>query len=52
MSNRAYCILVNPPVGDLHHILEAVFKALGMALDSATRIDTSREGEVPSSKGI
>ena len=38
--------------GDMHHYLEAVFKALGMALDGATRIDPRREGEVPSSKGI
>lgn len=38
--------------GDLHHYLEAVFKALGMALDRATRIDDRRAGEVPSSKGI
>ena len=38
--------------GDLHHYLEAVFKALGVALDRATRIDPRREGEVPSSKGI
>ncbi len=38
--------------GDLHHYLEAVFKALGIALDRATRIDPRRAGEVPSSKGI
>jgi len=38
--------------GDMHHYLEAVFKALGQALDNATRIDPRREGEVPSSKGI
>ncbi|MFH1799094.1 MAG: imidazoleglycerol-phosphate dehydratase [Candidatus Omnitrophota bacterium] len=38
--------------GDLHHYLEAVFKALGIALDKATRIDPRRLGEVPSSKGI
>jgi len=38
--------------GDLHHYLEAAFKALGVALDKATMIDTRREGEVPSSKGI
>lgn len=38
--------------GDMHHYLEAVFKALGMALDKATRIDPRREGEIPSSKGI
>lgn len=36
---------------DLHHILEAVFKALGVALDQATQIDPRRK-EVPSTKGI
>ncbi|MDD4956180.1 MAG: imidazoleglycerol-phosphate dehydratase [Candidatus Omnitrophica bacterium] len=38
--------------GDMHHYLEAVFKALGIALDKATRVDPRRAGEVPSSKGI
>jgi imidazoleglycerol-phosphate dehydratase len=38
--------------GDLHHYLEAVFKALGIALDKATRIDERRAGAIPSSKGI
>lgn len=37
--------------GDLHHILEALFKALGKALDQAVRIDPRRQG-VPSTKGI
>ncbi|MBU4376194.1 MAG: imidazoleglycerol-phosphate dehydratase [Candidatus Omnitrophica bacterium] len=36
---------------DLHHILEAVFKAFGKALDQATQIDPRRK-EVPSTKGI
>ncbi len=36
---------------DLHHILEAVFKALGIALDQATQIDPRRK-DVPSTKGI
>lgn len=35
---------------DLHHILEAVFKAFGIALDEATQIDARRKG-VPSTKG-
>ncbi len=35
---------------DLHHILEAIFKALGIALDKATQIDLRRQG-VPSTKG-
>jgi len=33
-----------------HHILEAIFKALGRALDEATRFDERRSG-IPSSKG-
>lgn len=36
---------------DLHHILEAVFKSLGMAMDQATQIDPRRK-EVPSTKGV
>lgn len=36
---------------DVHHILEAVFKALGMAMDEATQIDVRRKG-VPSTKGV
>lgn len=34
-----------------HHMIEAVFKALGRALDQATRLDP-RRGGVPSSKGV
>ena len=34
-----------------HHCVEAIFKALGRALDEATRIDPRRAG-VPSSKGV
>lgn len=37
--------------GDLHHLLEALFKAMGKALDQATQVDSRREG-VPSTKGI
>jgi imidazoleglycerol-phosphate dehydratase len=36
---------------DVHHILEAVFKAFGMALDEAAAIDARRKG-VPSTKGV
>jgi len=36
---------------DDHHQAEALFKALGRALDSATRIDPRRESAVPSTKG-
>jgi imidazoleglycerol-phosphate dehydratase len=35
---------------DVHHILEAIFKALGIALDEATQVDVRRKG-VPSTKG-
>jgi imidazoleglycerol-phosphate dehydratase len=38
--------------GDVHHYLEAIFKAFGIAMDKATKIDPRRTGEVPSSKGI
>ncbi len=34
-----------------HHQVEALFKALGRALDMATRIDERREG-IPSTKGM
>jgi imidazoleglycerol-phosphate dehydratase len=35
-----------------HHKIEACFKALARALDSATRIDPRRKGDVPSTKGV
>jgi imidazoleglycerol-phosphate dehydratase len=34
-----------------HHQAEALFKALGRALDAASRIDPRRAGRVPSTKG-
>jgi len=34
-----------------HHIIEAVFKGLGRALGEAVRIDPSKSGVIPSSKG-
>jgi len=37
---------------DMHHMLEAVFKALGIAMDRATEIDPRRAKGVPSTKGI
>ena len=36
---------------DDHHKAEALFKALGRALDAATRIDSRRGGQIPSTKG-
>jgi imidazoleglycerol-phosphate dehydratase len=35
-----------------HHKAEAVFKALGRALDAATRLDPRLAGELPSTKGF
>jgi len=37
---------------DVHHRVEAVFKALARALDKATQIDVRIEGETPSTKGV
>jgi imidazoleglycerol-phosphate dehydratase len=37
---------------DDHHQAEALFKALGRALDAATQIDPRRAGRVPSTKGV
>ncbi len=37
---------------DDHHMAEAVFKALGSSLDNASRLDSKREGKIPSTKGI
>ena len=34
-----------------HHIIEAIFKALGRALDEATSIDPREKG-IPSTKGM
>lgn len=36
---------------DDHHKAEALFKAMGRALDAATRLDARRGGAVPSTKG-
>ncbi|MBP8646037.1 MAG: imidazoleglycerol-phosphate dehydratase HisB [Syntrophobacteraceae bacterium] len=54
---RAFCqhggvtLHITVPCGtNTHHILEAVFKAWGKALDRATGLDPRRSG-VPSSKG-
>ena len=44
-------IKVDPLSQDLHKSLEPIFKALGVALDQATQIDSRRKG-IPSTKGI
>ncbi|MCM8819459.1 MAG: imidazoleglycerol-phosphate dehydratase [Candidatus Omnitrophica bacterium] len=43
--------IVKDSQDDLHHILEALFKALAKALDIAIRLDPRRKG-IPSTKGI
>ncbi len=37
---------------DMHHMLEAIFKALAISLDQATEIDPRRRKEIPSTKGV
>jgi imidazoleglycerol-phosphate dehydratase len=37
---------------DPHHVAEAIFKAFGLSLDMATRIEKRQEGEIPSTKGV
>ncbi len=51
-SNTLMCNLhIELKYGDnLHHMIEAIFKAVGRALDIATRIDP-RSGDIPSTKG-
>lgn len=36
---------------NLHHMVEAAFKATGRALDQATRLDPRISGQIPSTKG-
>ena len=51
VSNSMITLHINLFYGsNLHHILEAIFKAFGRALSQATRIDASMEG-VLSTKG-
>lgn len=51
-SNTLLCNLhIELKYGEnLHHMIEAIFKAVGRALDNATRIDP-RSGGIPSTKG-
>lgn len=43
---------IETPYGEnTHHLLEAIFKAAGRALDEATAVDPRRQG-VPSTKGL
>lgn len=50
-SGLSLVYIIKSGEGDLHHILEALFKALGKAIDQASQIDPRRRG-VPSTKGI
>ena len=36
---------------NLHHVIEAMFKALGRTLDEATSMDARLKGQIPSTKG-
>tara|TARA_A100001015_G_scaffold292616_1_gene368163 strand:- start:269 stop:850 length:582 start_codon:yes stop_codon:yes gene_type:complete len=40
-----------PYQGNMHHVIEALFKGFGILLDRATQIDNRRAG-VPSTKGV
>ena len=40
-----------PHKGNLHHVIEALFKGFGVVLDRATQLDSRRSG-VPSTKGV
>ena len=54
LANQLGCNLkidIRPLVSDLHGTLEPAFKALGIALDKATKIDPRRKG-VASTKGV
>jgi imidazoleglycerol-phosphate dehydratase len=52
-AQRAGCTLHVTLRGgrDDHHQVEAIFKALGRALEMAVRLDPRRSGQMPSSKG-
>ncbi|MDD5195320.1 MAG: imidazoleglycerol-phosphate dehydratase [Candidatus Omnitrophica bacterium] len=50
-AGLSFVYIIKSGEGDLHHILEALFKALGKALDQATQIDPRRKG-IPSTKGV
>jgi imidazoleglycerol-phosphate dehydratase len=52
VNNCKATLHINVPYGkNSHHIIEAVFKALGRALDRATQLDVRICG-VPSTKGV
>ena len=52
-TNAGITLHVRQLAGDnVHHILEAAFKACGRALREAVAIDGALAGEVPSTKGV
>ncbi|MCK4916811.1 MAG: imidazoleglycerol-phosphate dehydratase [Candidatus Omnitrophica bacterium] len=50
-SGISLVYIIKSGEGDLHHILEALFKSLGKSLDQAMQIDDRRKG-IPSTKGV
>ena len=40
-----------PHKGNMHHVIEALFKGFGKVLDASTQLDARRSG-VPSTKGV
>lgn len=52
-ANAGITLHVRQQAGDnVHHILEAAFKAVGRALRQAVAVDAALSGEVPSTKGV
>ena len=52
-DNAAMNLHVELKSGDnRHHIHEAIFKSVGVALRSAVSIDPEQDGAVPSTKGV
>lgn len=52
-TNAGITLHVRQLAGDnVHHIVEAAFKAVGRALREAVAVDAALAGEVPSTKGV
>ena len=53
VNNSGITLHVIGEYGDnSHHLIEAIFKAWGRAMDEATRVDPQLQGKVKSSKGV
>ena len=53
VNNSGITLHVIGEYGDnSHHLIEAIFKAWGRAMDEATRVDPRLQGKVKSSKGV